>query len=118
MHGLQDGSTILSGWGDGKIRGFGPQSGKLLFTINDAHQKAVTAIASTGDSSRIISGGEEGMVRVWRLGRTSQVREGGEGARTGPHAAVRWACNKQELVCRSIPRLYLLRCNFASREAN
>jgi hypothetical protein len=68
-----DGSAVLSGWSDGKIRAFGPQSGKLLFTINDAHQKAVTAIASTSDSSRILSGGEEGMVRVWRLGRTSQV---------------------------------------------
>jgi WD40 repeat protein len=57
---LQDGKTIISGWSDGKIRGFGPQSGKLLYTINDAHHKAVTAIAVTSDSSRIISGGEEG----------------------------------------------------------
>jgi WD40 repeat protein len=57
---LQDGKTIISGWSDGKIRGFGPQSGKLLYTINDAHHKAVTAIAVTSDSNRIISGGEEG----------------------------------------------------------
>ncbi|KAG2446088.1 hypothetical protein HXX76_000688 [Chlamydomonas incerta] len=70
-----DGSAILSGWSDGKIRAFGPQSGKIIFTINDAHQKAVTAIASTADSSRILSGGEEGMVRVWRIGRTSQTLE-------------------------------------------
>lgn len=57
---LQDGKSIISGWSDGKIRGFGPQSGKLLYTINDAHHKAVTAIAVTSDSNRIISGGEEG----------------------------------------------------------
>lgn len=57
---MQDGKTIISGWSDGKIRGFGPQSGKLMYTINDAHHKAVTAIAVTSDSARIISGGEEG----------------------------------------------------------
>lgn len=56
----QDGKTIISGWSDGKIRGLGPQSGKLLYTINDAHHKAVSALAATSDSARIISGGEEG----------------------------------------------------------
>lgn len=58
---MQDGASILSGWNDGRIRAFGPQSGKLLYTINDAHHKAVTAIAATGDSARIVSGGEEGV---------------------------------------------------------
>jgi len=57
---LQDGKSVLSGWSDGKIRAFGPQSGKLLFTINDAHHKGVTAIAATPDSSHIVSGGGEG----------------------------------------------------------
>jgi hypothetical protein len=42
------------------VRAFGPQSGKLLYTINDAHHKAVTAVAVTPDAGRIITGGEEG----------------------------------------------------------
>jgi hypothetical protein len=42
------------------VRAFGPQSGTLLYTINDAHLKGVTALAATSDSSRVISGGEEG----------------------------------------------------------
>jgi len=42
------------------VRAFGPQSGKLLYTINDAHHKAVTALAVTPDTGRILSGGEEG----------------------------------------------------------
>lgn len=66
---------MISGWSDGKIRAFGPQSGKLLYTINEAHQKAVTAIACTSDSSRVISGGEEGLVRVWRIEKSSQPLE-------------------------------------------
>ena len=51
---------MVSGWSDGKIRAFGPQSGKLLYTINDAHHKGVTALATSADSGRLISGGGEG----------------------------------------------------------
>jgi WD40 repeat protein len=72
---MQDGQSIISGWSDGKIRAFGPQSGKLLYTIHDAHQGAVTAISGTPDSTRIISGGEEGMVRMWAIHHNSQVME-------------------------------------------
>eukprot|EP00879_Flechtneria_rotunda_P026720 GHRR01028541.1.p1 GENE.GHRR01028541.1~~GHRR01028541.1.p1 ORF type:complete len:378 (+),score=118.14 GHRR01028541.1:71-1204(+) len=79
-----DGKTIISGWSDGKIRGFGPQSGKLLYIINDAHHKAVTAIAVTSDSSRLISGGEEGMVRIWRLGKQYQSMEASMKDHKGP----------------------------------
>lgn len=78
------GSAIISGWSDGKIRAFGPQSGKLLFVINDAHkvmgQKrisgaliGVTAIAVTHDNKRIISGGSDGLVRVWKITKESQT---------------------------------------------
>ena len=33
----RSGSTIVSGWSDGKIRAFYPESGKLKFVIADAH---------------------------------------------------------------------------------
>jgi len=68
---MADGGSIISGWSDGKIRAFAPQSGRLLYTIHDAHQ-AVTAIIGTSDCTRIISGGKEGNVRVWRIGPQSQ----------------------------------------------
>ncbi|GLC39328.1 Cilia- and flagella-associated protein 52 [Pleodorina starrii] len=96
-----DGSAILSGWSDGRIRAFGPQSGKIIFTINDAHQKAVTAIASTSDSSKIISGGEEGMVRVWRLGRTSQSLEASMKDHKGPVNCIRVKFADDECVSAS-----------------
>jgi len=60
-----DGKAILSGWSDGKIRCFRPQSGKLMYVINDAHNGAVTAITSTNDSRHIVSGGTDGQVRLW-----------------------------------------------------
>ena len=70
---MQDGKSIISGWGDGKIRAFLPQSGKLFYAINDAHNHGVTAIASTSDCQRIVSGGMEGEVRVWKIGRQTQI---------------------------------------------
>lgn len=59
----KDGSSLITGWNDGKIRAFGPQSGRLQYVINDAHKRVVTALAVTdaynnrGDF-RIVSGGE------------------------------------------------------------
>jgi WD40 repeat protein len=62
---MEDGKSIISGWSDGKIRAFGPQTGKLLYTITDAHVHGVTAIVGTSDSTKIVSGGKEGQVRAW-----------------------------------------------------
>jgi cilia- and flagella-associated protein 52 len=59
----KDGSSLITGWNDGKIRAFGPQTGRLQYVINDAHKPIVTALAVTdahnnkGDF-RIVSGGE------------------------------------------------------------
>jgi len=67
-----DGKAIMSGWSDGKIRAFKPQTGKLMFCINDAHRDGVTALECTQDCRRLVSGGEDGQVRIWQLDRSSQ----------------------------------------------
>jgi len=72
---MPDGKSIVSGWSDGKIRAFHPQSGKLLYVINDVHQNGVTAIGVTSDCCRIVSGGMEGEVRVWSIGRQTQTMD-------------------------------------------
>lgn len=68
-----DGKSIISAWNDGKIRAYTPESGKLKYTIHDAHNKGVTALATTSDSTKIISGGGEGQVRVWSVGLTGNT---------------------------------------------
>ena len=70
---MRNGKSIYSGWHDGKIRAFLPQSGRLLYCINEAHTNGVTAIASTGDCQKIVSGGMNGEIRVWKIGYQSQV---------------------------------------------
>ena len=62
-----NGSLILTGWDDGKIRAFKPVSGELAFVMNDAHPKGVTALSVTNDCKRIVSGGKAGQVRFWSL---------------------------------------------------
>lgn len=72
---MRNGKSIYSGWHDGKIRGFLPQSGKLLYCINEAHTNGVTAITSTSDCVRLVSGGMSGEIRIWRLSNQSQTME-------------------------------------------
>ncbi|CAL8081753.1 unnamed protein product [Calicophoron daubneyi] len=62
---LADGTGIVSGWDDSRIRAFYPETGRLMYTIHNAHKKGVTALCSTSSCNRLISGGGEGQVRVW-----------------------------------------------------
>jgi len=72
---MNDGRSIVSGWSDGKVRAFLPQSGKLSYVINEAHKNGVSAITTTDDCSKIITGGMEGEVRVWRIGAQTQTMD-------------------------------------------
>ncbi|GAB5035670.1 flagellar associated protein : flagellar associated protein [Nannochloropsis oceanica] len=74
------GSTILSGWSDGKVRAFYPESGKLKFVISNAHTEgAVTALAVCHDADeasppwRVVTGGEDGRVRLWHMASAQQT---------------------------------------------
>nr|XP_020760200.1 cilia- and flagella-associated protein 52 [Odocoileus virginianus texanus] len=68
---MRDGKSIISAWDDGRIRAFAPETGRLMYVINNAHRIGVTAIATTSDYKRIISGGGEG--EVLRLRRNQMI---------------------------------------------
>ena len=43
---MPDGKSIITGWTDGKIRAFTPQSGRLLYLIREGHRAQSTGVTS------------------------------------------------------------------------
>lgn len=57
---MSDGKSIVSGWTDGNIRAFTPQSGRLAYIIKSAHKTGLIPISSKGStasSSQFVPGG-------------------------------------------------------------
>lgn len=109
------GSAVLSGWSDGKVRAFGPQSGKLLFVINDAHKivgvgnpsggtvpaNGVTALCVSNAGSRLVTGGADGQVRVWKLEAGAQVMIASMKEHRGPINDLKMAASDTECLSAS-----------------
>jgi WD40 repeat protein len=95
------GTAILSGWDDGKIRSFYPESGKIKFVVPDAHTERVTALAIADNDYkgpwRVISGGAEGRVRIWKITPTHQAMIISLKEHRGPINAIR--VNKDGSQC-------------------
>ncbi|KAK4297546.1 hypothetical protein Pmani_030046 [Petrolisthes manimaculis] len=71
-----------SGWSDGRLRGLGAESGRVLWVVDDAHHAGVNAVV-TLPTGTIISGGRDGRLeRVKRL-RAHTVFLGGVVLRCG-----------------------------------
>ena len=72
---MADGKSIVSGWSDGILRSFLPQSGKLYWLIKDAHTTVhgeldgVTCVCTTQDCEHVVSGGIDGEIKLWNIGK-------------------------------------------------
>ena len=90
---MPDGKSIITGWTDGKVRAFAPQSGRLMYLIKDAHRVPGSSTASTIsgvsmsgryanlvppgvsclspsiDCNTLLTGGFDGEVKMWQIGR-------------------------------------------------
>lgn len=102
----KDGTSLITGWSDAKIRSFGPETGRPQYIINDAHQGGVTAITvtdafnSAGDY-RIISGGEGGQVRIWKITKHTQSLETAMKEHKGTVTCIKIRHNNMECVSSS-----------------
>lgn len=63
---MEESTSVVSGWDDGHVRWHAIATGDQLAEIPNAHNGAVTALASS--KSCVVSGGSDGSVRVWRAG--------------------------------------------------
>jgi len=109
------GTEIVSGWNDGKIRAFLPQSGGLKYVINEAHRltgvgnssggvvpkNGVTSICPSNDCKRLLSGGADGQVRVWAVSKGTQVMIASMKEHKGPVYAISIKNDDSECVSAS-----------------
>ncbi|KAA6374150.1 MAG: hypothetical protein EZS28_030324 [Streblomastix strix] len=63
---LQHLRYVISGWSDGKIRSFGPESGRIQHVIGDVHKK-ISSVSTFQNSPVIVSGVSKGQVCLWKL---------------------------------------------------
>jgi len=112
---IPSGSAVVSGWNDGKIRSFLPQSGGLQYVINEAHRltgvgnssggvvpkNGVTSICPSNDCKRLLSGGADGQVRVWAISKGTQVMIASMKEHKGPVYAISIKADDSECVSAS-----------------
>lgn len=54
---------LSSGWSDGRLRGLGAESGRVLWTMDDAHYGGVNAVTAL-KTGFVVTGGRDGRVRL------------------------------------------------------
>lgn len=96
-----DGKTIISAWNDGVIRGFTPLTGKLIYSIPNAHNKGCSALTISSNGRVLVSGGCEGQVRVWKIESHKQSLIGVLKEHVGPVTSVHFNRFDSEVVSSS-----------------
>lgn len=111
----------MTGWTDGKVRAFTPQTGKLLYIVQQAHivknptgtplpattenynvPTGVIALATSRSSNGIITGGYDCQVNIWHIGKQSQVLINSQKVHKTPVSAVKYLDNDNKAASVSI----------------
>mmetsp|Transcript_3663 Transcript_3663/g.11489 ORF Transcript_3663/g.11489 Transcript_3663/m.11489 type:complete len:610 (-) Transcript_3663:168-1997(-) len=61
------GTLLLSGWDDGTVRAFLPETGKLKWEQYDASGGGVNVIVTTSCGTRFVTGGADSQIRMWQV---------------------------------------------------
>lgn len=61
------GEVMFTGWQDGKIRAHEAEEGQPLWEIPECHRGGLSALRLSHNLKFLVSGGEEGDVRVWEI---------------------------------------------------
>ena len=112
---MPDGKSIITGWTDGRIRAFTPQSGRLMYNIRDAHRVTmansaqsqvsgvnvpnpysnqvplgVTCLSPSIDCNQLLTGGSDGEIKLWQIGRQTQTLSTSQRIHRAPITAVQY----------------------------
>jgi len=58
---------MCTGWDDGRIRAYYPESGRPFYLMDNAYGGSVTALETLSDCRHVISGSNLGHVVVWEV---------------------------------------------------
>ncbi len=79
--GLIDSKPVLAaGFSDGSISIFNPAEDRAVVDIANAHGGAAWQVYLTSDGKNILSAGEDGVIKWWKMGATAPVRSEAAGA--------------------------------------
>jgi WD40 repeat protein len=84
-----NGMWIASGTGKGGVRVQGVVLNANGWCVREAHQGAVCVLAWSPDGTAVASGGEDGMVKVWKAATGTVMAHYAE--HTGPVIALAWS---------------------------
>ena len=82
-----------------------------MYTIHDAHNKGVTALACTSDNHSVVSGGGEGQVRVWEVSSTGQHMKAALKEHTGTVTCIKLTSSDEEVRSQYTPCPPQVTCN-------
>ena len=123
---MPDGKSLVTGWTDGKIRAFTPQSGRLLFIIRDGHRpvinnaassvsgismankyaslvpQGVTCMSPSIDCNYLLTGGFDGEVKLWQIGKQTQTLCTSQRMHRAPITAIQYMQSGEQAISSAI----------------
>eukprot|EP00993_Chasmostoma_nieuportense_P004280 NODE_495_length_2151_cov_19.034585_g459_i0.p1 GENE.NODE_495_length_2151_cov_19.034585_g459_i0~~NODE_495_length_2151_cov_19.034585_g459_i0.p1 ORF type:complete len:685 (+),score=157.68 NODE_495_length_2151_cov_19.034585_g459_i0:66-2120(+) len=67
--------VLISGWSDGAIRSTDATNGEHLWSVDNAHRCPITQLVIAPNMKFIVTGGEEGEIRLWEMKTREMVSE-------------------------------------------
>eukprot|EP00038_Savillea_parva_P023512 m.41267 g.41267 ORF g.41267 m.41267 type:complete len:608 (-) comp6109_c0_seq1:190-2013(-) len=96
------GTLLLSGWDDGAVRCFLPESGALKWEQYDAARGGVNVVVTTNCGTRFVTGGADSQLRMWRVCERGCELLGLAPEHTGEITSIMLSKNDEEAVSSSL----------------
>lgn len=96
------GTLLLSGWDDGTVRCFLPESGALKWEQYDASGGGVNVVVGTNCGTKFVTGGADSQIRLWRIFEKGVELQGLVSEHAGEITSIMLSKNDEEAVSSSL----------------